>query len=251
MPRRRTIKQQKFTTTCILTAGLPMLSGCMNAIGFLTLGVFTSHVSGHATNVGKDLVWRYDTTAAMSLSLLAAFFVGGCVSTSMVALARVRSKARHTLTLIVEAATLALVAAMPCEPTTHGSKMLFASYLAFVAGCQNALVTRAFGAVLRNSHMTGVATDLAIECTRLAFWVVARYRHTEDHHLHILRDLLKEDEWAQARTHLCVFWSFVGGAAIGGALYVAAGHRGLLACSAALLAIAWYDWRWAIKRLDL
>lgn len=251
MPRRRTIKQQKFTTTCIVTIGLPVLCGCMNAIGFLTLGVFTSHISGHATNVGKDLVWRYDTTAAMSLSLLTAFFVGGCVSTTLVALGRVRSKARHTLTLIIEAVALAIVAAMPSPPMDPAGKMLVASYLSFVAGCQNALVTRAFGAVLRNSHMTGVATDLAIEVTRLAFWAVARYRHTEDRHLHILHDLIKEDEWAQARTHLWVFWSFVGGAAIGGALYVAAGHRGLLACSAALLAIAWYDWRWAIKRLDL
>lgn len=251
MARRRTIKQQKFTTQILLTVALPALSGCTNAIGFLSLGVFTSHISGHSTNVGKDLFWRSDATALMSLSLLVAFFAGGIFSTTMVALGRARPKARHTLPLLTEAAALLMLAAMPCEPVDAAGRMLAASYLSFVSGCQNALVTKAFGAVLRNSHVTGICTDLSIECTRLIFWAVARFRHTDDHHLHILRDLLREEEWAQARTHLTVFWSFVLGAAAGAALYVEMGHRGLLACAGALLALAWYDWRWAIKRLDL
>lgn len=90
-------------------------------------------------------------------------------------------------------------------------------------GLQNAMVTRLSGAVIRTTHLTGITTDIGIEATRTLFWLFDRGRGAADE-----TPGPRAPELRRLRLHLRIFGSFLFGATLGPALYLAVGSVSLL-----------------------
>ncbi len=108
----------------------------------------------------------------------------------------------------------------------EGSQVQIACALLFAMGVQNALVTKISNATVRTTHLTGLFTDLGIECSQLFF-------HREKHDVHRLTRSI------YLRLAIILFF-FLGGV-IGGFAYQALGLKALLLSSAFLMIAFLYD----------
>jgi uncharacterized membrane protein YoaK (UPF0700 family) len=251
MLKPRTARKKLLATKLTLSVLLPFVAGGVNVAGFLAIGTYTSHVTGHVTRLGSELSAANFYLALCELSFVGAFTFGVMMSTTLIELARARSKARHCVVLLIEASLLTYYAVVPGALSTPHDKQLMAAGLCLVMGMQNALVTQAFGAVLRTTHLTGICTDLGIEVTRLLFWMKGTLLRHEVARGGLWQQLLEEPEWAQLRTHFSVLASYFGGALGGAFLYCRYGRLSLSIYSLILLVLVCYDMRFGIKRLDL
>jgi len=163
-----------------LSITLSWVAGYTNIITFLTCGQATSHISGTASQLGRDVAdgrWR---PAAYVSALLAAFFAGAVLSGGLTELGRSRRWASiYVLPMAVEAALLALFAVLidwNAIGELGGASALWLTLIPSLAmGLQNATISRISGGVVRTTHVTGVLTDLGMET---ALWGIRSLRHT-------------------------------------------------------------------------
>src|SRR5439155_20750660 len=116
--------------------------------------------------------------------------------------------------LVGEAALLLLFTAVARLGHPHSRVQdAEAAILCAAMGVQNSLVTRLSGAVVRTTHLTGVFTDIGIECVRAWEWL--RRTAARQSGLpavgHLLR-LRRVPELRRLRLHLAILSSFLGGA---------------------------------------
>jgi uncharacterized membrane protein YoaK (UPF0700 family) len=150
----------------VLAGYLAFVAGFVNSFGFLSFGVFTSHVTGNVTRLAERLSTG-DSSAIDALAMIACFFAGAFAASVALEsdLARRRPRVYAAL-LSCEACLLGL--AMLATPTAAA---VARDSLCVAMGMQNSLVTRLSGAVVRTTHLTGVVTDLGIEAARwFRFW---------------------------------------------------------------------------------
>ncbi len=249
--KRRTARQKLLATKFALSILLPGIAGGVNAMGFWAVGTYTSHVSGHVTNIGRELIRHHPHLVLIESMFVACYILGVILSTGLVVVARARPRARHAVVLLLEAFLVIACSLWPQAEVTPRAQAQVAAMLCFAMGLQNALVTQAFGAVMRTTHLTGICTDLGIETTRLGFWIHAYLRYQKDKQLSLWRELTAEPEWAQLRTHFSVLVSYLGGAVLGSLVYLRIGQIGLQLFALMLLGLVVYDVRYGIKRLDL
>lgn len=169
-----------FTQQARLAITLAWVAGYTNILTILTCGHVTSHVSGTTSDFGRGL-------AAMDLSLvgftgflLAAFLAGATLSGVCMEIARKRGwESVYVLPMAVEAALL-LGVAIGVEVhdfnriEAGGSLYVLTGLASLAMGLQNATITRISGGVVRTTHVTGVLTDLGLECARAAAAGMAR-----------------------------------------------------------------------------
>jgi len=128
---------------------------------------FTSHVTGNVGRLANDAATGQFSAALTALGLVMAFFLGAFCASSIIEsrFAGGATSRSYALALAVEASLLFLFTWVSCRspllPQTEQAAVLCAAM-----GMQNALVTRLSGAVVRTTHLTGVITDLGIECAR-------------------------------------------------------------------------------------
>lgn len=138
----------------ILTA----IAGQVNAIG--VLGAFhqaLTHVTGTVTQSAIGFASGDFVVAVRAASLVVAFVVGAVCAGALVGSAEVRRGRPYSLALVLEGVLLAVAWALLARGSIVGEQCA-----ALAAGLQNGLVTTWSGAVLRTSHMTGVATDIGL-----------------------------------------------------------------------------------------
>jgi uncharacterized membrane protein YoaK (UPF0700 family) len=160
---------------CFLAA----MAGAINAVGFGVLGQYTSHMTGMVSTFGERLVGG-DTGAALAAGLaIAAFLCGAACCTLLVHHGRRRRlHAEFALPLLLEAAVLFAVALAgwfhggPARPHLG----LTICSLTFAMGLQNALITKISRGEIRTTHVTGIVTDLGIECGRALAGLLDRRR---------------------------------------------------------------------------
>jgi uncharacterized membrane protein YoaK (UPF0700 family) len=158
----------------LLAAWLSVIAGYVNSGGFLIVGSFTSHVTGHAGRLANDVVQRDFAAAGRAFLLVLAFFLGA-FGANLLLLTRLISRRAwmYSLLLLVEAALLGLFAHAGHEPLELlGSRLadIKAAVLCFAMGLQNSMVTLISDARVRTTHLTGVVTDLGIEAARWVRW---------------------------------------------------------------------------------
>ena len=121
-------------------------------------------------------------------------------------------------------------------------KALFAGALCVSLGLQNALVARLSGAVVRTTHVTGVATDLGIELVRVARWYL---EHSKDKtlrdHVRDLGEVRRDAQLYRVRLYLAILASFLAGATAGALLDAAIGLLALAMPILMLVALVIYD----------
>lgn len=165
-----------FVQQARLAITLAWVAGCTNILTILTCGQVTSHISGTASNLGRDVAEGAWEAAAYPLYLLIAFFFGAAASAVVTELGRRRGwESIYILPMAIEAVLLALFALgieihNPAYRET-GIDLYWLTGLASLAmGLQNATITRISGGVVRTTHATGILTDLGIESVQFVLW---------------------------------------------------------------------------------
>jgi uncharacterized membrane protein YoaK (UPF0700 family) len=149
---------------------LAFVAGFVNSCGFVLIGTFTSHVTGNVGRMANDAATGQYAAAAAALTMVLAFFAGAfCASVTIEsrllggAVSRSYALALAMEALLLVLFTLCSYAFTSAHPRVRDAE---AALLCGAMGMQNALVTRLSGAVVRTTHLTGVITDLGIECAR-------------------------------------------------------------------------------------
>jgi uncharacterized membrane protein YoaK (UPF0700 family) len=218
----------------ILAVLLPGIAGAVNACGFFAVGTYTSHVSGNVARIGEELASGHAWLAARPLVFVLSFVAGAMASALLILHGKRAGGSPYWRPLLLECLALLVFASADGE-TPHRLRLdsfTLTSLLCAAMGLQNAMVTKISGARVRTTHMTGVATDIAIESARaLDGWNQRRQGHKAT----VSTDLRK------LRLHATILASFLTGAIVGPMSYLSFGHMALLLPCGLLLALAAFD----------
>ncbi|QHI99024.1 DUF1275 domain-containing protein [Xylophilus rhododendri] len=166
-------RHRSASTTRWLGWLLAFNAGAVNAGGILVVGMYTSHMTGFASQVADGLVLGRAAMLASALGALLSFLCGAAVTAMVVAWARQhRLRSGFALPLLLEAALLlpfGLMGAITLNWPTPFAVPATVLLLAFIMGLQNAMGTQASGGRVRSTHMTGNITDLGIELGKLIY----------------------------------------------------------------------------------
>lgn len=209
----------------VLSLFLAAIAGATNAGGFLALGQYTSHMTGHLSQVADNLALGNVPLLLTPLVAIMSFLAGAAFSAFLVNWARHRMGRKHfALPLAVEGAFLTCFALAAISGAAPGPVPALAC-LCFIMGMQNATITKISGARIRTTHATGMITDIGIEIGRATY------------------GLLRPGSMARAeREKLRILSSLVGSFALGGLLgalgYLLAGFSFALPLAALLFALS-------------
>ena len=172
--RRLTGKERNAQTNFHLGMWLAFIAGAMNAGAFLAVKQYTSHMTGIVSSTADWVALGNFKLALAGVGALLSFIIGSAVSEILIMWGRHRNlQSEYALPLTFEAFLLLLFGFMG-EYLHHEFVGLFVPLtvmlLCFTMGLQNAIITRISNALIRTTHMTGIATDIGIELGRMCFW---------------------------------------------------------------------------------
>ncbi len=152
---------------------LALIAGAVNAGGFLAIGQYTSHTSGMVSSMADHLALG---EVALALAMGAAWvaFVAGAATTALLVnwARRRRLRSQYALSLMVEAALLLAFGLAGANLAALRDLLapITVLLLCFIMGLQNAIITKASGAAIRTTHVTGMSTDIGIELGKLMYF---------------------------------------------------------------------------------
>jgi len=232
-----------------LPKAMPMLlsfvAGYVDSYTYLALfGLFAAQVTGSFVIAGAELI-THDYGVAGKLLAIGAFLVAVAITTALIHLARNSGGAALPWMLALEAALLAVFAAMllfgPTIKNADDWHGIVAGLIAASAmGAQSVLVRLLMKGIPQTNVMTGNMTQLGIATTELilAWRRFARSRHGAA----ALREY--EEVRDQLLTVLFVAAGFLVGAAAGAVAFAITNVRGALLAVAIVAALA----LWALYR---
>lgn len=152
---------------------MALLAGGINAGGFFAVAAYTSHVSG-SVSLAADSVFVGDWQAAAAALTAVLFFVLGATHASWTILwaKRQRFRSSYGLSMWLEAVYLLLFGLLGVALSRIGSAMVQPTvwFLCFIMGMHNTVMTVLSGGAIRSTHMTGTATDLGIELSKVLYY---------------------------------------------------------------------------------
>ena len=148
-------------------------AGAVNAGGLLVVHMYTSHMSGFASQVADGAVLGDPRLLLGALGALLAFVIGAAAASVMVHWGlRHRLRSAFALPLMLEAALLlvfGLLGAVTLSWPTPFAVPLTVLLLSYIMGLQNGLSSAMSHGKMRTTHMTGHVTDLGLELGRLFY----------------------------------------------------------------------------------
>lgn len=149
-------------------------AGAVNAGGFMVVARYTSHMTGFVSEMADKLVMGEFAFVLAALGSVISFFCGAVASSMLIDWAKVRRlRSEYALPLLLEAILLLVFGFLGARFMQHQLPWFSLSVtvwlLTFIMGLQNALSSRISWAMVRTTHMTGIITDLGIECGRALF----------------------------------------------------------------------------------
>ena len=162
------------STNMVLGLLLAFNAGAVNAGGFLLLHMYTSHMTGFASQLADGLVLGNSKLLLNALGAVLAFLSGASVCAVLVNWARQHHlHSVFALPLLLEAALMfpfGLMGAVTLTWATPFAVPLTVLLLSFIMGLQNAVASKTSGGGIRTTHMTGNITDLGMEIGKLLYW---------------------------------------------------------------------------------
>ena len=149
---------------------LSFVAGIVNVAGLLGVGRLTTNVTGHFAFFMEEL---YEVNLYQALNYLLYiifFFLGSFVSSFIVEVNTRKSEKFIFVVPVIIEVLIITAAAISVEFLLITNKNVIACSLLFAMGLQNSLVTTLSNAVVRTTHLTGLFTDLGIECSQLFFF---------------------------------------------------------------------------------
>lgn len=206
---------------------LAWIAGVLNSVGFVAVGVYTSHMTGIVATMADQLVLGGTRLVLFGIVATAAFLLGAMACALQFNWARRRHREdRFALVLSVEAILILIVGGLAEEVTWEHREWLIVAVLGFVMGQQNALITKVSDATIRTTHVTGMVTDIGIELGKMTY-----LRRADD------PDPVRGDGRKLLMLSTLVGLFFVGGV-LGAIGYLAIGFPVLLLPAALLLLVA-------------
>ncbi|MDQ0608138.1 uncharacterized membrane protein YoaK (UPF0700 family) [Variovorax sp. W1I1] len=149
-------------------------AGAVNAGGFLVLHMYTSHMTGFASQLADGLVLGNARLLLNAMGAVLAFLSGAAVCAVLVNWGRQHHlHSVYALPLLLEAALMfpfGLMGAVTLTWVTPFAVPLTVLLLSFIMGLQNAVASKTSGGSIRTTHMTGNITDLGMEIGKLLYW---------------------------------------------------------------------------------
>ena len=149
-------------------------AGAVNAGGFLVLHMYTSHMTGFASQLADGAVLGNAKLLLNALGAVLAFLSGAAFCAILVNWGRQhRHQSVYALPLLLEAALMfpfGLMGAITLTWSTPFAVPLTVLLLSFIMGLQNAVASKTSGGSIRTTHMTGNITDLGMELGKLLYW---------------------------------------------------------------------------------
>lgn len=208
-----------------LGALLAFVAGAVNAGGLITLGQFSSHVTGALARIGAHLPEGDMQALSACLMLVLAFLVGSVASSLLISWGRsLHLHSQYALAVLAEALLL-------CGFGLFGERLngisppglpLTVMLLCLAMGLQNAMITKLSNAEVRTTHMTGILTDIGIEFGKML------YRNRTMDGMPIVANRTK------LKTLSLLLLMFVTGAVVGGYCFIYIGHVAALPLAAVL-----------------
>lgn len=151
-----------------LAALLAGIAGALNAAGFEAAGFFSANMTGNVSAFSEHLGLGQFGPAGVFALLIAMFVSGAFISGLLIEAGRKRGVlAIYAYSISFEAALLlALGLADILLPAVQSGPALVVG-LSFVMGLQNAATTRISNARVRTTHVSGMATDIALAAAAL------------------------------------------------------------------------------------
>lgn len=149
---------------------LALVAGILNSVGFVAVGVYTSHMTGLTATVADALVlWRPALVLTGLIALLS--FVSGAMGCALLFnWGRRRGlHSRFANVLLVEGSLMLLFGLLAERLTWQHRHLVFIAVLCFTMGLQNATITKISGATIRTTHVTGMVTDIGIELGKIVY----------------------------------------------------------------------------------
>lgn len=170
---QNTVQLKSDSSYLYLGMTLCSIAGALNAGGFLAIGSYTSHMTGLLSSAADNIALGNIVAVSAALLMVMAFLTGSICTTLIVNYAK-RNSMKHIYTpvFILEAVLLLMFGLVGSRMQAHEmvSVSFIAVLLCFMMGLQNALITKISDATIRTTHVTGLITDLGIECGKLIYW---------------------------------------------------------------------------------
>ena len=153
---------------------MALLAGTINAGGFFAVARYTSHVTGelsHAADMAYLGEWKVVVVSVLGVVC----FVLGAAHSSWVILwaKRQRFRGGFGFSMWLEAVYLLLFGLWGVMTIALGQFIVPAAalfLLCFIMGMHNTVITVLSGGAIRSTHMTGTATDLGIELSKVWYY---------------------------------------------------------------------------------
>jgi uncharacterized membrane protein YoaK (UPF0700 family) len=168
-----THRHRSWSTNWTLGLLLAFNAGAVNAGGFLVLHVYTSHMTGFASQLADSAILGNTQLLLNALGAILAFVGGAAVCAVLVNWARQnRLRSIYALPLLLEAALMFPFGLMGATLnwSTPFAVPLTVLLLSFIMGLQNAVGSKTSGGSMRTTHMTGNITDFGMELGKLFYW---------------------------------------------------------------------------------
>lgn len=148
-------------------------AGAINAGGLLVVHMYTSHMSGFASQVADGLVLGSLPLLLGAVGAILAFLLGASTTAVIVHWAiQHRLRSAFAMPLLLEAALMlvfGLLGALMLTWPTPFAVPLTVLLLSYIMGLQNGLSSSMTHGRMRTTHMTGNITDLGLELGRLFY----------------------------------------------------------------------------------
>ncbi len=146
---------------------LALVAGALNAGGFLLIGQYTGHMTGIVSSLADNLILANIAPLPLLAVGFTAFVTGAAACSALVSWARTHAiPHQYALPMLLEG-LLILTFTLLQTRLASPSVSLGMGLLCFIMGLQNATITKASGARIRTTHVTGITTDLGIELGKL------------------------------------------------------------------------------------
>ena len=153
-----------------LAALLALNAGVLNAVGFVAVAVYTSHMTGLTATVADHLVLGGGAIVLTGLLAIVTFVAGAAACAVLFNWGRRRDlRGRYANVLVLEALLILLFGLLAEGVSWHHRNLLFIAVLCFTMGMQNAIITKISGAQIRTTHVTGMVTDIGIELGKMIY----------------------------------------------------------------------------------
>ncbi|MCP3426880.1 DUF1275 domain-containing protein [Rothia sp. AR01] len=150
---------------------LVLIAGALNAVGFVAVGMYTSHMTGMFADLAANTL-AFDVGLIVAGVLAICSFVLGAVSSTVLFTwgSRHRLASRYANVLVIEGFLMLFIGLLAGTADQQHYERLLVIPLCFTMGLQNALITKIRDFPVRTTHVTGMITDLGVELGRLLYF---------------------------------------------------------------------------------